>query len=137
MEMPITVIITLFIAVVVAGIIVSFAQNTIFQGKQNVNDFENMNNKKQFGDKLIELARTDGNVVKDLSVQCAKDSRSTESTLCFAVKSNLFDTVSINALNNQQIQQPGRNLTMKVNIAPSFNVLFINYNPLGFVDIKT
>ncbi len=136
MEMPITVIITLFVAIVVAGILIAFSQNLIFQGKEQLRTINKKEN--DFDEKLIELPKVDGSNIIDLAIQCAKDvPHAVEETLCFVVKSDSFDLGSINPIDGQVINPDERTLTLRLNIDAGFNALFIKYNPLGYIEINS
>lgn len=136
MELPITVMITLFVAVVVAMIIVSFSYDTILEGKKNINRLGS-NQEDKFDEKVINLENVDGNVVKDLATQCTKDvQHSTQETLCFVVRSSSFNVASIKGIDGAFVTGAESNFTIKVNVASSFNAIFIHYNPLGFIEVK-
>ncbi len=136
MEMPIAVMITLFVAVVVAGILISFSQGIILQSKDKLRDL-NQDEKSELDDKVIKLGNVDASTVKDLAIQCAKDvSQSIKEVLCFVIRGDSFDVAGINGIDQDTILHAEKNLTINVNIVAGFNALFITYNPLGSIDIK-
>jgi hypothetical protein len=136
MEMPIAATITLFIAVVVAGLIIAFSQDTVLKAKETLVNLWNKNDDVKTEDKIIEVESINAQGVKNLAVQCAKDvPNALEETLCFVVKSGSF--ANIGTINGETISVDERKLTIKVSVGSNYNSIFIYYNPLGSIDIKS
>jgi len=129
MELPITVIITLFVALLVAIGVIFFSKDVLLKSRQNLNELGNENEIK---DKVISISGSGGTIFQDLAVQCAKDHLgSLERELCFVVRgSGLSPSVS------QSIQVKGRTFTIQNTVASGATAAFIYYDPPGQITIE-
>ncbi len=80
MELPIRIIIVLFVAVVVGGSIIMFSQEMLNNARQSVNQLE-VKDEEQ----ILEAGSLSADDVLALANQCVRDNAGIEETICYAV----------------------------------------------------
>jgi hypothetical protein len=133
MEMPIQVIVVLFIALVVGGAIIAFSQGSFNNAKQTLN--EQWKNDPANKDQVVEVTTATDATILNLARECVKRNAGTvEEKLCFALFANQYQ-VNWNTLHNTDIGY-GFNLSVQLQ-NPNANALRITYNPLAnHVDVS-
>ena len=87
MDMPITVIIVLFVAVVVGGAILLFSRQSLDASQQQL--MEQLRKDPTTADKVVQLDAATQSSIMNLAQECGKNrAGATESTLCYAVFAN-------------------------------------------------
>lgn len=103
MEMPIRIIITLFVAVVVGLAIISFADKVILDAKQDLEGFND--DEVEDEDKIIDVTEVSSNSVAALASDCFEknSAKSIESEMCYvllgdvkATESGIEDAIRLN-----------------------------------------
>jgi hypothetical protein len=139
MELPIAVMITLFVAVVVAGAVIYFAQHSLQESSRQLNEL-NAAKAATIDQRIVALAAVTKGNVRALAEQCAADRESAITrNACYVLKSTSF-AADIPTLNAGLVSAHGVNFTIVV--APGFdptrmNALFIYFNPLGTIDVES
>lgn len=134
MELPISVMVVLFVAVVVGVGIIGFTNYTLTSAKERVDDLGRPINGAQ-GDKLISLpGDISKSMIESLSRQCITDSiKRVEMTTtnCFVVNAEGHDHAAITGLDNQKFIYENREWEYEVEIDDvNSRTLLIDYNPI-------
>lgn len=123
MEMPIAVMITLFICIVVAVGVIFFSREVLLESKSKVN---NIGPADELGAKVV--SGSGPTLFYDLSVQCAKDSQGkVDRDLCFVVKTGGGSSTP----SQSSFTADGRSFTIEDNSGGGATAVFIYYDPLG------
>jgi hypothetical protein len=132
MEMPIQVIIVLFLALVVGGAILAFSQSSLNNAQQTLND--QWKNDPANKDQVVEVATATDATILNLAKECVKrNAGSVEEQLCFALFATQYQ-VNWNLINNAELGQ-GFNLSVQMQ-NPNANALRITYDPFtNHVDV--
>lgn len=129
MDLPIKIIVTLFVALVVGGSIILFAQRTINSGEQQLHEI----GKTEKGVSIISLpSGATAEDVKKLAFACVQLGIGyVAEKECFVVKGNIPSDLS--SIDNTIVD--GK--TIDVTSSASATALFITYNPLGKIIISS
>lgn len=122
MEMPITVIITLFVAVVVGVVIINLASDMITDSREKLDTW---NDKEIDDDKIIELDAVLSTSVANLAAECYKKyyNQEAESAVCFVVLGD------VSASESEVIASyPYDEDTIDVDLANAKNAVRIGYD---------
>ncbi|MFH0870294.1 MAG: hypothetical protein V1866_04530 [archaeon] len=123
MEMPIAVMITLFVCIIVAVAVISFSREVLIKSKDNVNK---IGPDDDLGTKIV--AGSGPTLFYDLAVQCAKDSQGkVDRDLCFVVKTGGGSSTP----SQSSFTADGRDFTIEDNSGGGATAVFIYYDPLG------
>jgi hypothetical protein len=125
MDSPIRIMIALFVAVVVAMVVISFANKMINDAKTNINEISPNKLKNQDKDRIIEVTTITNLNVASLAEQCYMESKeSFDTEICFvligdvqATESGIID--SLFQLNSSKID---------IDLSNAKNAVRIKYN---------
>ena len=136
MEMPIAVVITLFVCVAIGVGILYFSQDILGKAKNEVNQM-GIENDQKTEDKLIKLGSLSEGAIRSLAEQCILDkSNSPDKDLCFIVMNDNHDQVILNNMNNMNITVEGRTFTFVNDAIPDGNSFLMYYNPDGTIEFE-
>ena len=130
MEMPIQVIVVLFVALVVGGAIIAFSQNTLNTAQLDLNQWRNDPQKR---DMLIEVQNATAETVLGLAGACLEQHTGgvTEAD-CFALFADTF-AVDWDALNGTNISQQ---FTLDTTGVDDPSAVRIAYHPAGRITVR-
>jgi hypothetical protein len=142
MELPITVIIVLFVAVAVSVGVIGFASYSLTRAEQQVGEMGRSTNIQGIEDGLVQVAgQVSPAQVKSLGEQCYRDMRekgTVQRRLCYVVTGTVHVSVgNINALNNNLVAgaPTGSNWRFDVSVTAQ-NTVFIYYDPMGKIEVR-
>jgi hypothetical protein len=132
MELPIQIMIILFISIIIGGAVINFSQSNIAESQERLKEIS-LNDVESQEDRIIEITTISTNTVQDLSEQCFKDNvQSLESTICFAVLGSVTATCS-SVIDNTELLAD----QIECNFESGGNAVKIYYNaPLGRVELS-
>ena len=139
MELPISVMIVLFVAIVVGIVVIGFANDSLERAREDIRVL-GRDDPEKFDDKLVNVPALTGDVIKSLGMQCVRDLQGyVGEELCFVVRG--IETSDpgidqINNLNDEIVNINGNNWTFDVKITGNPNVVFVYYNPIGLIKIN-
>jgi len=123
MEMPIAVMITLFICIVVAVGVIFFSREVLLESKDKV---QNIGPDDELGAKIV--TGSGPTMLYELAVQCAKDSQGkVDRELCYVVKTGGGSSTP----SQNSFTADGRDFTIEDNSGGGATSVFIYYDPLG------
>ena len=135
MEMPIAVMIMLFISIVVGIGVISFSDTLLTRSQD---DLRNLGREERdaLEDRLVTLPTLNKNNVRNLAEQCARDKVAVVGReICYVLHGNVQE--SVNNLDGQELNVDHRTLEFQIQISSSSpNALFMYYNPLGSIEIN-
>ena len=130
MEMPIQVMIVLFVAIVVGTSILMFSQKSLLQTEERLNEIGELS--EEDGLQVITLG--DSATSEDilyLAEACAdKNAGGLVTDECFVVRGEIPSVSSLDG-------EPVDTLTISVSASSGDSALFINFNPAGTIDITS
>ena len=87
MEVPIRIIITFFVAVTVASLIIFVSKNILKNSERDINEISNRNNPATDEEKIISLGSFDNEQIAGLAIECYKMNygKALARVLCFSV----------------------------------------------------
>ena len=133
MEMPIVVVITLFVAVVVGLGIILFSRDVLVRSQQNLDEF---GNDDEIKDKVVAVNNPGSETFRSLALQCAKDlSGNIDRELCVIVKGT--GVSSSNSINGDTVEAKGRTFTIQSSVATTATAAFMYYDPAGRITIES
>lgn len=130
MEMPIKVMVTLFIAIIVGVAVLNFADYTFRDAKKNLNEF---NKDEQSYENILEVSQITSSQVGNLARQCYEENKdSLENKICFVLLGE------VDAQKDSIESFSGLNSTiLDINLENAQNALKIKYNAIkGIVEIS-
>lgn len=125
MELPIRIIVTLFVAVVIAIAVISFAGKMISNSK---NKLYSLSDEEVSEDKIIEVDSISSSKLSALADQCyaANSAKSIESVTCYVIFGD------INADERSIVRSSGLNDScLKVDLSGAHNAVRIKYDVVG------
>jgi HAMP domain-containing protein len=133
MEMPVQVIVVLFVAVVVGGAVIMFSQRVLTNAQQGI---VSIGQEDAQGVAIVTLgAGAAAGDVHKLAQSCLdKHPGELDVQDCFVVRGNVPSVASLHAV---KLQPMARNITMNVSAASGASALFISYDPRGYVKISS
>ena len=135
MEMPIAVMIMLFISIVVGIGLISFSDTLLSRSKDDLRDL-GREEREALEDRLITLPSINEANVRSLSEQCARDKVAVVGReICYVLQGPVDGGVQ--NLEGQEIIVGHRTLVFQIEITGNPNALFMYYNPIGTVEIKS
>jgi len=131
MDLPIKIVITLFVAVVVGGAIILFAERTLTKGEQNLQTL----GQTPEGVTIVQLPVTSTAAdVQKLAAACRRMSMgSIDKQQCFVARGGIPGAAALNTLNGA----PAEDFTISVTALPGATALFIDSDPLGKIIISS
>ena len=142
MELPISVMIVLFVAVAVSIGIIGFAGSNITMGRQRVDDLGNIGGvPMEIDDYIVTVATISERVVESLSEQCVREMLprgQLTTTTCFVVSGTDID-ISINNIDGESFEVMDTDWEYQVvGIDANTQTVFIRYAPsLGKIIIES
>ena len=136
MDLPIKVIIILFVSLVVGLTVVQFAKNTMLDSQLRMNEFGKKDIPKE---SVVELSSMTPQQIAYLADECSKRTQNLQRTLCFAVHSTnqfTFNVATKNEISSAWTSQG--HVAGDLIISPLLSdttAIFIYYNLLGKVEI--
>ncbi len=135
MEMPIAVMIMLFISIVVGIGLISFSDTLLSRSKDDLRDL-GREEREALEDRLITLPSINEANVRSLAEQCARDKVAVVGReICYVLQGPVDGGVQ--NLEGQEIIVGHRTLVFQIEITGNPNALFMYYNPIGTVEIKS
>jgi hypothetical protein len=140
MELPISVMIVLFVAIVVGIVVIGFANTSLDRARDDIRVL-GRDDPEKFEDKLVSVPALSSERIKSLGMQCVRDYQGyVAEELCFVVRS--IDSSDpgiqqINDLNDEVVNVNGNNWTFRVDITGNPNVVFVYYNPVGRIHVSS
>lgn len=140
MELPISVMIVLFVAIVVGIVVIGFANSSLDKARDDMRSL-GRDDPEKFEDKLVSVPALSGERIKSLGMQCVRDFQGyIGEELCFVVRG--LDTSDegiqqINALNDEVVNVNGNNWTFRVDITGKPTAVFVYYNPVGRIHVSS
>ena len=127
MEMPINVMIMLFVAIVVGGVMIGFSDRIINTGEQRLLTLGQY--EEQRPDLIVQLGDVTQDQIIALAQQCARDKIASPSReLCFVIRGNIDDNNLGDAI---EFQLDTRTYTIDSDHSSTANALFMEYQPAG------
>ena len=140
MELPISVMIVLFVAIVVGIVVIGFANTSLDRARDDIRVL-GRDDPEKFEDKLVSVPALSGDRIKNLGMQCVRDFQGhIGEELCFVVRGLRTDEggiQEINALNQEIVNINDNNWTFHVDIIGNPNVIFVYYNPIGRIEVSS
>lgn len=144
MELPISVMIVLFVAIVVGIVVIGFANTSLDRARDDIREL-GRDAPEKFEDKLVSVPALSSDRIKNLGMQCVRDFQGyVAEELCFVVRSIDVSNEGIqqgiqqiNALNDEVVNINGNNWTFRVDITGNPNVVFVYYNPVGRIHVSS
>ena len=135
MEMPIAVMIMLFISIVVGIGLISFSDTLLSRSKDDLRNL-GREEREALEDRLITLPSINEANVRSLSEQCARDKVAVVGReICYVLQGPVDGGVQ--NLEGQEIIVGHRTLVFQIEITGNPNALFMYYNPIGRIEIKS
>ena len=140
MELPISVMIVLFVAIVVGIVVIGFANTSLDRARDDIRVL-GRDDPDKFEDKLVSVPSLSIDRIRSLGMQCVRDFQGyVGEELCFVVRS--IDSSDpgiqqINDLNDEVVNINGNNWTFRVDITGNPNVVFVYYNPVGRIHVSS
>jgi hypothetical protein len=132
MELPIQVIVVLFVALIVGGAIVAFSQQSLRNAQETLNERwrEDPANKQL----VVDVVEADEGTILSLANECVRKSQGVvaEQTTCFAVFSPSFTDLA--SLNDRELLEGFKLNTTGAPDTPQ--AVRITYNPAGTVEVS-
>jgi hypothetical protein len=125
MEITIRIMVTLFVALVVAMVIIGFASKMINDARVNVNEMSKDKTKMDNKDRIIEINSITSKNIASLAEECYQESKNSfETDICFVVIGNIEATENeiineLNQLNSTKID---------IDLSNAKNAIRIKYN---------
>lgn len=135
MELPITVMIVLFVTIIVGVAILSFAKGTLFDAKENIKELIPDKDKDNLDDRIIEITTLTESGVRSLAESCINDAileGELDRRTCVVIRAETIDLPS--TIGNITIK--GRTYTFNDQIGDGTTV-FMTYDSSGIIELKT
>ncbi len=139
MEMPISVMIMLFIAILVGVAIVGFANTTLQRASDGLTELDGVD-AVRFDERLVEVSSWSTGMIQGLGGQCLRDFKGiVHRELCFIIRGpQITNTAVINDLHDESISVDGLDWEFDVDITGQPNALFMHYSPSrGKIEIRS
>lgn len=130
MEMPIQIMVVLFIALIIGGVVITFSEDSLFNSKQNLDAIID-NSDLSDEEKIIEVNSISTNNLVSLVNQCFKDKEnSLENNLCFVILGDISTSCD-------EIKSEIENVNFDCSFDGSGNSIKISYNaPLNKIEVS-
>ena len=133
MELPISVMVVLFVAVVVGVGIIGFANHTLGSGKDSVDGLARLLDDDNIQDRIIEVGfEISAQVIEHLSAQCVRDSLRNAvqvREVCYVIHSTQGNN-RVQIQNLDEFEHRGTTWTYHVSISSSDSrTLYIEFSP--------
>jgi hypothetical protein len=131
MELPIQVIVVLFIALVVGGAIIAFSQDAFNRAQIDINDWRADPQKR---DMVVEVNEATDQTIEGLANSCVRENiGNIDEKVCFALFASAF-TVDWGSLHGMTLEN---NFTLDTTaVDPGANAVRITYHPLKKVIVS-
>ncbi len=127
MDMPISVIITLFVAIVVGVAIIGFSSDILTDARDDIGNIGNEED-EDFQDNIVEVSTITESRIESLSEQCIRDSSAMEKEVCFVIRGEEIEDLS--GLEGKTLNILGVEWDLEVEENINSRTVFIEYNPL-------
>jgi hypothetical protein len=137
MEMPIQIIIVLFVAVVVGGAIIAFSQSTLSRAQQQLAD--KWRDDPALKNSIVEVSDATDNTIITLAQACYKMRSATpDASVCFALFAKTW-SAHFPTLDNTNLGAEYGNYTLDTTgvTATEITAVKIRYDPLGKIRVAT
>ena len=117
MEVPIRIIITFFVAVTVAALIISISRNILKSSERDINEISSNNKPPSDEEKIIDLGYFDDEQIAGLAIECYKMNygKALNNVLCFSVHDE-SGAGGTNPENVENIIRSSKELKSNVNV---------------------
>jgi hypothetical protein len=136
MEIPIRIVIVLFVALIVGLSIIQFSRETITDAKKNIMKYNRDKGVEE--EKVLDMGSISEQDIVNLAEECYKQESSgnVDKKLCFVLHGKVT-TDSANLNNSFKSMKEPLNLTYVPDEIEDKNALFIYYNPEGKIEVRT
>lgn len=131
MELPINVIVILFVAVVVGSVLIMFTRQNLNDAQENL--AERFRNNEEMRDHVVEVEEASATTILSLAQECARSNlASAEEKICFAIFATAWPDFA--ALDGSVL--PG-NFTLNSSAVPANpSGVLLSFDPKGTVEVR-
>ena len=136
LELPINVMIVMFVAIIVAGAFIGFSQNALVDAQKDLSEISNLRHSNGIIEPLEFNSITD-NIVLSLATMCLElNSGRPDKAFCFSARSTSSIDVSIPADSKVQFNSLDFDVKLNTQTGAGTKALFFYYDPMGEIIVE-